>query len=65
MPETADRIESLFAGAVALTPEKRGAYRVTLVRTLTRVRMLRRSVRPRLSQATLVRSQFRTSTLFK
>ncbi len=26
MPETADRIESLFAGAVALPPEERGAY---------------------------------------
>ncbi len=26
MPETADRIESLFAAAVALPPEQRGAY---------------------------------------
>ena len=26
MPETADRTESLFAAAVALAPEERGAY---------------------------------------
>ena len=26
MPETADRTESLFAAAVALPPEERGAY---------------------------------------